>query len=306
MSVDLSNRLKIAVTTRALFKLEDENRLYVEKGLCAYEQYQIEKEKELLDKGAAFSLIQSLLSINEIESVKGRVEVLLVTRNNANTGLRVFNSIEQYGLSITRGVFTSGGELVPYLKALDVDLFLTANKTDAQAAIDAGIPAATLLTENIPEYDNDSKQIRIAFDGDAVLFAEDSELIYKKSGLEAFAKNETMHANDPMGEGPFAKFLKVIADLQLSLGEDQSLIRTALVTARNAPSHERVIKTLRKWGVKIDEMFFLGGISKTPILKAFGAQIFFDDQRAYTEPASAIVPSGTVPYTSKSELNTYQ
>ena len=306
MPFDLSNRLKIAVTTRALFKLEEENRLYVEEGLRAYEDYQIEKEKELLNKGAAFSLIQSLLSINEIEAVKDRVEVLLVTRNNANTGLRVFNSIEQYGLSITRGVFTGGGELVPYLEALDIDLFLTANKNDAQAAIDAGIPAATLLTENIPEYNYDRKQIRIAFDGDAVLFAEDSELIYKKKGLGAFAENEATHANEPMGEGPFARFLKVIADLQLSLGEEQTIIRTALVTARNAPSHERVIKTLRKWGVRIDEMFFLGGLSKNPILQALGAQIFFDDQRTYTEPASTIVPSGTVPYASNSELNSYQ
>lgn len=307
MPYDMSNKLKIAVTSRALFRLEDENKLYQEKGKKAYEEYQIEKENELLNKGAAFSLIKSLLSINMIDATRDKVEVLLVTRNNANTGIRVFNSIDKYGLGITRGVFTSGGELTPYLSALNIDLFLTANHKDAQAAIDAGIPAATLLTDNIPEYeDNIQNQIRIAFDGDAVLFADDSELIYKKQGLAEFANNEAKLANVPMNEGPFAKFLRTIASLQNSLGDEQKFIRTALVTARNAPSHERVIKTLPEWNVRIDEMFFLGGISKVPILKAFGAQIFFDDQKAYTEPASSIVPSGTVPYLSQSELNQYK
>lgn len=303
----MSNKLKIAVTSRALFRLENENKLYQEKGKKAYEKYQIEKENEILSKGAAFSLIKSLLSINTIDTTRDKVEVLLVTRNNANTGIRVFNSIERYGLDITRGVFTSGGELTPYLSALNIDLFLTANPKDAQTAIDAGIPAATLLTDNIPEYDDRIKnQIRIAFDGDAVLFADDSELIYKKQGLTEFTSNEAKLANVPMNEGPFAKFLRTIASLQNSLGDEQQLIRTALVTARNAPSHERVIKTLREWNVRIDEMFFLGGISKVPILKAFGAQIFFDDQKTYTEPASSIVPSGTVPYLSQSELNKYK
>lgn len=307
MPYDLSNKLKIAVTTRALFQLENENQIYVDKGKKAYEEHQIKKEQDLLRKGAAFSLIQSLLSINSIETTKDKVEVLLVTRNNANTGIRVFNSINKYGLNITRGVFTGGGELVPYLSALNIDLFLTANSTDAQSAIDAGIPAATLLTDNIPEYkDNTPNQIRIAFDGDAVLFADDSELIYKKQGLTEFANNEARLADVPMNEGPFAKFLKIIASLQNSLGDEQEFIRTALVTARNAPSHERVIKTLREWGVRIDEMFFLGGISKVPILKTFGAQIFFDDQKAYTEPASSIVPAGTVPYSSNSELNQFK
>lgn len=307
MPYDLTNKLKIAVTTRALFRLEEENKIYYIQGRKKYEQYQIDNEDKLLIRGAAFSLIQALLSINSISAIKDRVEVILVTRNNANTSLRVFNSIENYGLNITRGIFTGGGELVPYLSALDIDLFLTANHKDAQAAIDANIPAATLLTENIPEYETGvSDQIRIAFDGDAVLFSEESELIYKKSGLEEFKNNETKHANEPMRDGPFTKFLRIIADLQSTLGEEQTFIRTALVTARNAPSHKRVINTLRKWGVRIDEMFFLGGISKNPILKTFGAQIFFDDQKTYTEPASTLVPSGTVPYNSNSELNQYK
>lgn len=306
MPYDISNKLKIAVTTRALFQLENENKIYEENGRDAYEKYQISKENDILSKGAAFSLIKSLLYINTLEETKDQVEVIIVTRNNATTGLRVFNSIEEYKLPITRGCFSGGSSLTPYLEALNVDLFLTANESDAQSAIDAGIPAAVLLTNNIPNYEtyNDNK-IRIAFDGDAVIFAEDSELIYKKQGLESFKYNENLQADIPMNEGPFAKFLKTIAKLQAMRGDDD-LIRTALITARDAPSHKRVIKTLREWNVRIDEMFFLGGLPKQPFLKAFGAQIFFDDQKSYTQPASEIVPSGTVPYNSKSELNKYK
>lgn len=306
MPYDISNKLKIAVTTRALFQLENENKIYEENGRDAYEKYQISKENDILSKGAAFSLIKSLLYINTLEETKDQVEVIIVTRNNATTGLRVFNSIEEYKLPITRGCFSGGSSLTPYLEALNVDLFLTANESDAQSAIDAGIPAAVLLTNNIPNYEtyNDNK-IRIAFDGDAVIFAEDSELIYKKQGLESFKNNENLQADIPMNEGPFAKFLKTIAKLQAMRGDDD-LIRTALITARDAPSHKRVIKTLREWNVRIDEMFFLGGLPKQPFLKAFGAQIFFDDQKSYTQPASEIVPSGTVPYNSKSELNKYK
>lgn len=306
MPYDISNKLKIAVTTRALFKLENENKMYEEKGREEYESYQISKENDILEKGAAFSLVKSLLSINLLEKTRNQVEVIIITRNNANTGLRVFNSIKHYGLPISRGCFTGGAELTPYLTALDVDLFLTANEMDAQKAIDAGIPAAVLLAENIPDYEyKDEQKIRIAFDGDAVLFSEDSELIYKKQGLDSFKENESKQAYNPMKEGPFAKFLKTIAKLQ-AMSSDDNLIRTALITARDAPSHERVIRTLREWNVRIDEIFFLGGISKTPLLKAFGAQIFFDDQKTYTSPASAIVPSGTVPYNSKSELNNFK
>lgn len=199
MPYDISNKLKIAVTTRALFKLESENRLYEEKGRDEYEKYQISKENDILSKGAAFSLIKSLLYINTLEETKNQVEVIIVTRNNATTGLRIFNSIEEYGLPITRECFSGGSSLTPYLEALNVDLFLTANENDAQSAIDAGIPAAVLLTDNIPDYDtyNDNK-IRIAFDGDAVIFAEDSELIYKKQGLETFKSNEKLQADIPM------------------------------------------------------------------------------------------------------------
>lgn len=307
MAYDLKDKLTIAVTTRALFDLEFENKIFEEKGEKEYEKYQIDNEDKQLAKGVAFNLIESLLSINNFEETKDKVEVIIASRNSANTSLRVFNSIEKYGLNISRGFFTGRDDLTKYLEALNVDLFLTANQNDAQQAIDFGIPAAVLLTNNVPEYSNQNKgEIRIAFDGDAVIFSEDSELIYKKEGLEKFKENEKENANSPLKEGPFANFLKIISELQNSLGEGNKLIKTALITARNAPSHKRVINTLRKWNVKINEVFFLGGISKNPILKAFGAQIFFDDQKVYTEPASEYVPSGTVPYKSNSEINKFQ
>ena len=307
MSYDISSKLKIAVTTRALFNLENEHALYEEEGRDEYEAYQIQNENNILEHGTAFSVVKALLSINKIEKTKNQVEVIVVTRNNANTGIRVFNSIDHYNLPITRGCFTGGSGLTPYLKALDIDLFLTANEQDAQEAIDAGIPAAVLLTQNNSLYkDSEENKIRIAFDGDAVIFFEESELIYKKQGMDSFKKNEIEHANEPMKEGPFVKFLKMISNLQKALGEDQTILRTALITARNAPSHTRVINTLRKWNIRIDEIFFLGGLSKTPILEAFGAQIFFDDQKVYTDSASKKVPSGTVPYNSQSELNKYK
>ena len=215
MAYDLKDKLTIAVTTRALFDLEFENKIFEEKGEKEYEKYQIDNEDKQLAKGVAFNLIESLLSINNFEETKDKVEVIIASRNSANTSLRVFNSIEKYGLNISRGFFTGGDDLTKYLEALNVDLFLTANQNDAQQAIDFGIPAAVLLTNNVPEYSNQNKgEIRIAFDGDAVIFSEDSELIYKKEGLEKFKENEKENANSPLKEGPFANFLKIISELQ--------------------------------------------------------------------------------------------
>lgn len=307
MGYPLKDKLKIAITTRALFQLEEENKIFEEKGEYAYERYQMEHEKEILKPGASFPLVKSLLKINEVPELKDKVEILIVSRNSANSSLRVFHSIKEYGLNITRGAFTRGESVTPYIQALDVDLFLTANSQDAQMAIDAGIPAAKLEVSHSENYDAEvkSNEIRIAFDADAVVFSEDSEIIYKTQSLEAFKENEANLAEQPMKEGPFAKFLKALSAVQnqqQKLGSDSVKIRTAIVTARNAPAHERVIKTLRKWDVMVDEVFFLGGIDKAPFLKAFRAQIFFDDQKIHSEPASEVVPSGTVPYKSESLL----
>jgi len=274
-------------------------------GRIEYERFQFEHEEDILVPGAAFSLVSALLKLNSIEKLNHKIEVIIMSRNNLNNSLRVFNSIKYYNLDVTRGIFTGGGELAPYLEALKIDLFLTANPKDAQAAINRGVPAATLLTNNIPEYNigNSVNEIRIAFDGDAVLFSEESEAIYKEKGLAAFAENEEINARNPMKEGPFAKFLKSVSDIQKNIQDTDLRIRTALVTARNAPSHERVVRTLRAWDVYVDEAFFLGGISKTEVLKAFGAHIFFDDQKVYTEAASSVIPSATVPYQTGCVLN---
>lgn len=225
-----------------------------------------------------------------------------MSHNSPDTSLRVFNSIAHYGLQISRAVLASGASLAPYLNAFHTDLYLSADEADVQAAIDSGIAAGIICCDRIQtvgENPEPLSQIRIAFDGDAVLFSDESEQLYKEQGLEAFEENERLRANQPMNQGPFAKFLKTISDIQKDFPQDQAPIRTALVTARSAPAHERVIRTLRAWNVRIDEAFFLGGISKSDVLKAFGAQIFFDDQAVHTKLASQVVPSARVPYKRK-------
>lgn len=306
MPYDIKNRLKIAVTSRALFQLERENEIYEKEGVEAYEKYQIEHEHEILKPGASFQLIKALLRLNETPGMEESVEVLIASRNSANTSMRVFNSLKYYGLDITRGMFSSGADIAKYLPVYDIDLFLTAKPHDAQAAIDAKIPSATIVTDHAEDYDTDSEinEIKIAFDGDAVLFSDESEAIYKQYGLDAFAEHERKLAEQPMEEGPFAKFLRAVTKVQKNQENSAVKIRTALVTSRNAPAHERVITTLRAWDVRIDETFFLGGLPKTDILKAFGAHIFFDDQKVYSESAASVVPSATVPYLSTSMLFT--
>ncbi|MCR5502021.1 MAG: 5'-nucleotidase [Lachnospiraceae bacterium] len=305
MAYDLSNKLVIGVSSRALFDLTEENRIFEEEGVDAYCAYQVEHEKDLLKPGNGFPLIRALLDINKLPGFEGRVEVIIMSHNSPDTSLRVFNAVEHYGLGISRAVLASGAPLTPYLEAFQTDLYLSADEADVQAAIDCGIAAGIICDNRITSPDTASDtasgigQIRIAFDGDAVLFSDESEMIYQSQGLEAFEENERRMAENPMQAGPFAKFLKTISDLQKELPQDVAPIRTALVTARSAPAHERVIRTLRAWDVRIDEAFFLGGITKRDVLKAFGAHIFFDDQPVHTDPASEVVPSARVPYKNK-------
>ena len=297
MPYDLSKPLVIGISSRALFNLEEENKIFEQQGVKAYEEYQIQHEKDILQEGSAFPLIKAFLDLNNKD--QGRlVEVIIMSRNNPNTSFRIFNSIANYGLDITRAALTSGAEIAPYLKAFKTDLFLSANAQDVQAAINSGIASGRILT-GVAHADSSQKvdQIRIAFDGDAVLFSAESEKIYQKDGMQAFAEHEKENADTPMGKGPFANFLTNLSRVQeLFMDTGTQPIRTALVTSRNAPAHERAIKTLRNWRVRIDEAFFLGGVSKTEVLAAFGAHIFFDDQDVHTEPASVVVPSATVPY----------
>lgn len=241
MAVSLEDCLVIGISSRALFDLDDENYIYETKGLQAYSEYQLAHEQEILKPGSGFALVKALLKLNE-SSKKRRVEVLIMSRNSADTSLRIFTSIAHYGLDITRAVLSGGGPLTGYLKAFGVDLFLSANEEDVRSALAAGFAAGRIYTNAIEGYDplQDIAQIRIAFDGDAVLFSDASEQIFQKDGLEAFAEHEKACARQVLPEGPFAQFLKTIAALQKEF-EGHAPIRTALVTARNAPAHERVI-----------------------------------------------------------------
>ena len=292
--------LVVGISTRALFDLEEENNIYEERGVPDYSDYQILHENDILKPGAGFALVKALLKLNELVPNDRITEVIIMSRNSADTSLRIFNSIKYYGLDITRAALVGGASLSPYLSAFKTDLFLSASEYDVQGAIDANIAAGIICTQHLPDMaaDKEIEQIRIAFDGDAVLFSDESEKIYQEQGMEAFQENERKNANNPLTEGPFAKLLKTISAIQKHYDGDNIPIRTALVTARNAPAHERVIRTLRAWDVRIDEAYFLGGMSKSDILKAFGAHIFFDDQAMHTDPASEVVPSARVPYKS--------
>ena len=297
MAYDLSEPLVIGISSRALFNLEQENKIFEEQGLSEYEAYQVQHEKDVLAKGSAFQLVRAFLNLNTLQE-KRLVEVIGMSRNSPNTSLRIFNSIAHYGLDITRAALTGGAEIAPYLKAFRTDLFLSANQDDVKQAVDGGVAAATILPGS-PHDNPDSavNQIHIAFDGDAVLFAAEAERIYRHEGIDAFQENEREKADIPLERGPFANFLTAVAHIQsLFPSKEAAPIRTALVTSRNAPAHERAVKTLRYWGVRVDEAFFLGGVSKKDVLSAFGAHIFFDDQHIHAGPASEVVPAAVVPY----------
>ena len=311
MVYSLENRLVIGVSTRTLFQLNKENQIFEKEGVEAYSAYQKEHEDEILKPGPGFSLIQSLLQLNELPGQENRVEVILMSKNSPDISLRIFHSIESYGLNITRAVFTSGAPLTPYLTAFRTDLYLSACEADVQAAIDSGIAAGIICGDGRAEYGEGKKDgypcIRIAFDGDAVLFSDEAEQIFNEQGLEAFESSERENAALPLHAGPFARFLKILSDLQREFNMVDMPIRTALVTARSAPAHERVIRTLRSWNVRIDEAFFLGGITKREVLSAFGAQIFFDDQPGHAEQAAEVVPAARVPLRSRTgENNIYR
>ncbi|GHT31759.1 5'-nucleotidase [Bacteroidia bacterium] len=294
MPVNLKDTLVIGISSRALFDLEKENTLFDQSGVEEYQRYQIENENVPLEKGTAFHLIESLLKINSYRKDKQLIEVVVMSRNSPDTGLRILNSISHYGLPITRSAFTSGEPLADYVESFEVDLFLSKHEADIQEIINSGKCAAALIYDHPKDYKPDTQTVRIAFDADAVIFSDDSERIFKAEGLEKFQENERENENVPLLEGPFAKFIKVLSKVQSELNE--RLIRIAIVTARDYPANIRVIKTLRAWGVSVDEAFFLGGVPKDKVLKAFNAHIFFDDQELHVKPASDVVPSSRVPY----------
>ena len=290
MPTDLSHKLIIAISSRALFDLDESNAIFEKEGVEKYAQYQIENENTILKPGAAFPLVQKLLHLNTLGDY---VEIILLSRNSADTGLRIFNSIAHYQLNITRAAFTSGESPYNYAKAFQSHLFLSANPIDVNNALCAGCAAAAIIPSQTQQHN--PGELRIAFDGDAVLFSNDSEKIFQTKGIDAFTKNEVNDAKNPLSGGPFKGFLKALHHLQQQFPEDQCPVRTALVTARQAPTHERVIRTLRAWDIRIDEALFLGGLAKGEFLKAFQADIFFDDQPVHCESAAKHVTTAHVP-----------
>ncbi len=286
------DKLVIALSSRALFDLEASHEVFEQQGREAYCQYQIEHENDVLEPGVAFGLVRKLLALNE-ES-RQRVEIILLSRNSADTGLRVFNSIAHHGLDITRAAFTSGGSPYRYVAPYGAQLFLSADPGDVRAALDAGYAAATIVPAR--QRQSGEGALRIAFDGDAVLFSDDAERIFKEQGLAAFAESEVSAANEPLSGGPFKGFLEALCRIQAEFGQQNCPIRTALVTSRSAPAHERVIRTLRAWNIRIDEALFLGGMAKGEFLRAFGADIFFDDQQTHVGAAAEHVAAGHVPH----------
>lgn len=291
------NKLVVAISSRALFDLDESHAVFENDGVEAYCRYQVEREELPLDPGVAFSLVKKLLALNERDPANPRVEAILVSRNNADTGLRIFNSIKHHNLNISRAAFTRGENTHPYIAAFGAQLFLSAEPSDVRKALEAGFAAATILPSAVsPVVHDHPSQLRIAFDGDAVLFSDESERIYKQDGLDAFQDNEEATAKEPLPGGPFKNFLALLHQIQLDYPADTSPIRTALITARGAPAHERVIRTLRAWSIRIDEALFLGGMDKGAFLKAFGADIFFDDQQKHCESARQHVATGHVPH----------
>ncbi len=297
MAYDLKNKLVIAISSRALFDLEAENALFEKQGLEKYYRYQIANENRVLKRGAAFGFVRNILRINRHFDDK-LIEVIVLSRNNAATGLRIRNSIEKYGLDIERAGWTAGTPISNYLNAFDVDLFLSAHEEDVQQAINAGIAAARIIPKKYKKRKK-RKDVRIAFDGDAVLFSDESENIYQKKGLDAFLKHERKNAKKPLPKGPFAKLLKVISHIQREFPMEQSPIKTALITARDFSTFERVIRTFDAWDVRVDEAFFLGGVEKRRVVRSFDADIFFDDQDVHLDKTVKCTPSAKVPYVKK-------
>jgi len=288
--------LTVAISSRALFDLEDSHALFEAEGIDSYADHQRKHEDDILEPGIAFPLVHKLLALNVDAAPEApHVEVILLSRNSADTGLRIFNSIQHHNLAISRATFTSGEPTWPYIKPFGTQLFLSANPESVRRALENDIAAATIIPARAAAHRSD--QLRIAFDGDAVIFGDEGERVSQQGGIEAFHKHERERAREEMAGGPFRGFLSALHDLQAAYppGKDAP-IRTALVTARSAPAHERVIRTLRAWGVRLDEALFLGGRPKGPFLDAFGADIFFDDSQHNIDSARPHVAAGHVPH----------
>jgi 5'-nucleotidase len=315
MALDLSESLVIGISATALFDLSEADKIFrtklkkdPESAIEEYRNYMLENENEPLEDGTGMPLVKALLNLNKFkkEGEPPIVEVVVMSRNSPETGFRVLNEIRRRGLSITRSAFTAGESNVDYLEAFYVDLFLTTNEDDAQKIIDSNVCAAAIVKappKSNPFLTDD--QVRFAFDADAVIFNEESEIVNQTQGLPTFHDNEDKHQDIPLQQGPHAKLLIKLSKMQERLPGriEYSPVKLAIMTARNSPAEMRVIKTLRSWNVYVDEAFFLGGLQKNRFLKAFKPHIFFDDQDSHLDPASLDIPSAKVLYPSNSPLN---
>ncbi|MDR6214366.1 5'-nucleotidase [Paracidovorax wautersii] len=293
MAQSLSDKLVVAISSRALFDFEEENRLFETGDEEAYMRRQLEFVHQPARPGIAFPLVRKLLAFNTEQTQ--RVEVVMLSRNDPASGMRVFASAKAAGMRIERGVFTRGRDPFSYLRPLGAHLFLSANEADVRQALSIGFPAARVMTDSTPAGDRYPQEVRIAFDGDAVLFSDEAERIYQQGGLPAFQLHEVSKAATPLASGPFRPLLAALHQLQQQADASQTMrIRTALVTARSAPAHERAVRTLLDWGVTVDEAMFLGGLEKGPFLREFEPDFFFDDQTSHVTSAARHVPAGHV------------
>ena len=291
MAATLEGQLVVAISSRALFDFEEENHVFEQGDDRAYMKLQLDRLEEPAKPGVAFSLVRKLLAFNDAET--RRVEVVILSRNDPVSGMRVFRSAQHYGLPIQRGSFTRGQSPWRYLRPLNANLFLSAHLPDVRAALDAGVPAAQVYPHSAHASEDHPHEVRIAFDGDAVLFSDEAERVFQAEGLSAFQKHESDKAALPLSAGPFKPLLAALQRLQQE-GTPAMRIRTALVTARSAPAHERAIRTLMDWNIEVDEAMFLGGLPKGEFLREFEPDFFFDDQTGHIESAAQHVPAGHV------------
>ncbi|WP_127996820.1 5'-nucleotidase [Piscinibacter defluvii] len=294
MPVSLAGQLVVAISSRALFDFEEENRVFEASDDRAYMQLQLERLERTAKPGVAFSLVNKLLAFNAAGAEPAqRVEVVILSRNDPVSGMRVFRSAQQVGLPIQRGVFTRGQPPWRYLRPLAANLFLSTNEADVRSALAAGVPAARVYPQSARASDAHPDEVRIAFDGDAVLFSDEAERVFQSDGLDAFQSHERDRAAMPLAPGPFKPLLEALHRLQREPARHMR-IRTALVTARSAPAHERAIRTLMAWRIEVDEAMFLGGLPKGEFLREFEPDFFFDDQTGHIENAAPHVPAGHV------------
>ncbi len=281
----------MAISSRALFDFEEENQIFEHGDDRAYMKLQLERLEQPAKQGVAFSMVRKLLAFNDAQTQ--RVEVVILSRNDPVSGMRVFRSAQHYGLPIQRGSFTRGQPPWRYLKPLNANLFLSTHLSDVRAALNAGVPAAQVYPHSVHASDAHPHEVRIAFDGDAVLFSDEAERVFQRDGLSAFQQHEKDRAAFPLADGPFKPLLEALHRLQQA-GTPTMRIRTALVTARSAPAHERAIRTLMNWNVDVDEAMFLGGLPKGEFLREFEPDFFFDDQTGHVDSAARHVPAGHV------------